>query len=83
LLVTKDIQDGWEEKDLIAYCNKFKVPSKSNIESILKFISDEIWAPYVLAYQGERIIRERLGDPPPPKHFSKLIMGQYLPSDLI
>jgi len=75
--------NGWEEEDLIAYCNEFKVPSKSNIESILKFISDDIWAPYALAYQGERIIKERFGDPPPPKHFSKLITGQYLPSDLI
>jgi hypothetical protein len=75
--------NGWKDKDLIKYCNDFKLFSKSSIEATLNFISNEIWATYVLAYQGERIIREKFGDPPTLKSFRELLSHKYLPSDLI
>jgi hypothetical protein len=46
------------------------------------FISDDTWAPYVISYQGERIIREKLGDPPRIKLFRKLTTEKTIPSDL-
>lgn len=49
---------------------------------MLEFISDELWAPYILAYQGERLIKEKYGNRPAPKHFYRLLTEQILPSDL-
>jgi len=75
--------NGWSDEDLIAYCNEFNYISKSNAKIMLNFINDDIWAPYILAYQGERIIRENYGDPPSTRYFRKLITEQNLPSDII
>ena len=57
------------------------IPDKG-IRAILKFISDELWAHYVLVYQGERLITEKFGNRPSPKHFRRLLTEQTLPSDL-
>ncbi|MFW9828275.1 MAG: hypothetical protein ACFFEY_11840 [Candidatus Thorarchaeota archaeon] len=75
--------DGWKKEDLISYCKMFKVLADSNIKSLLNFISNEIWGLYVLAYQGERIIRDKFGNPPTIGSFRKLITEQNLTSDLI
>ncbi|MFX1389681.1 MAG: hypothetical protein ACFE9Z_06420 [Promethearchaeota archaeon] len=74
---------GWKDEKLIKYSEQFKYLSKQNIIVTLNFISDDVWAPYVLAYQGERIIREKFGDPPNLKFFRKLISEKVLPSDLV
>ena len=74
--------DGWKDEDLVSYSKKFRAIPKVSIKATINFISDETWAPYVLAYQGERIIIEKFGNPPSPSNFRKLITEQYLPSAL-
>lgn len=73
----------WTDDELIKYAKTFKVIPDAGIKAILKFISDDLWAPYVLVYQGERLITEKFGNRPPLKHFRRLIIGQTLPSDLL
>jgi len=73
----------WDDDKLIKYTKNFKIIPRKGINSMLEFISDEIWAPYVLVYQGERLIIEKFGNRPSPKHFQRLISEQFLPSDLI
>ena len=73
----------WTDDELIKYAKTFKVIPDAGIRAILKFISDDLWAPYVLVYQGERLITEKFGNRPPLKHFRRLIIGQTLPSDLL
>jgi len=49
----------------------------------IEFISDEIWAPYIPVYQGERLIVEKFGKEPSPFQFQELIVNQTLPSNLV
>ena len=72
----------WTEDELIRYAKSFKVIPDKGIRAILKFISDEMWGHYVLVYQGERLITEKFGNRPSPKHFRRLLTEQTLPSDL-
>lgn len=72
----------WEDKKLIDYAKSFKVIPDTSITAVLNFISDKIWAPYVMAYQGERLITEKYGVRPSPKDFRRLLTEQTLPSDL-
>ena len=74
---------GWEDEDLITHCNNFKIFSKTDIKSMLNFISDDVWAPYTFAYQGERIISEKFGNPPSIRNFRKLLTDLILPSELM
>ncbi|GAG80825.1 unnamed protein product, partial [marine sediment metagenome] len=46
--------DEWDDKKLRAYAKSFKVLPDIAIEAKFKFISDKLWAPYVMTYQGER-----------------------------
>ena len=55
---------------------------ENGIQQILNFISDDLWAPYSIIYQGERLITEKFGYQPSPKHFKSLLTNQTLPSDL-
>ncbi len=73
----------WDDKKLIEYAKSFKVIPFTIIKAHLKFISDKIWAPYIMAYQGERLITEKYGVRPSPKDFHRLLTEQTLPSDLI
>jgi len=73
----------WADKKLIDYAKSFKVIPYMSIKALLKFISDKLWAPYVMTYQGERLITEKYGIRPSPKDFCRLLTEQTLPSDLI
>lgn len=73
---------NWTDEKLIKYAKSFKVITDEGINGILKFISDKIWAPYALSYQGERLITEKFGNRPSPEDFRRLICEQTLPSDL-
>ena len=73
----------WDDKKLIEYAKFFKVIPFTSIKAHLKFISDKLWAPYIMAYQGERLITEKYGIQPSPKDFRRLLTEQTLPSDLI
>jgi hypothetical protein len=73
----------WDDKKLIDYAKNFKVIPDTAIKAHLKFISDKIWAPYAMTYQGERLITEKYGIRPSPKDFRRLLTEQTLPSDLI
>ncbi|MFX1455384.1 MAG: hypothetical protein ACFFDB_08410 [Promethearchaeota archaeon] len=74
--------DKWDDYKLIKYARSFKVIPDKGIKQMLKFITDELWAPYILVYQGERIIKDKFGDRPTPKQFYRLLSEQTLPSDL-
>jgi hypothetical protein len=74
--------NNWCNDELIKYSKNLKVIPNEGINGMLDFISDELWAPYILAYQGERIISEKLGNRPSPNEFYKLIVNQTIPSDL-
>jgi hypothetical protein len=50
---------------------------------MLNFVLDDVWAPYTFAYQGERIISEKFGNPPSIRNFRKLLTGLILPSELM
>jgi len=73
----------WDDKKLIDYAKSFKVIPYKSIKTLLKFITDKLWAPYIMAYQGERLITEKYGIRPSPKDFRRLLTEQTLPSDLI
>jgi hypothetical protein len=75
--------DRWSDDKLTTYAKSFKVIPDVGIKQMLEFISDELWAPYILAYQGERLITEKFGKRPTPNHFLRLISEQTLPSDLL
>ena len=75
--------DGWDDVKLISYTKSFKVIPNEGIKSLLNFISDELWAPYIPVYQGERLITEKYGNQPSPRQFQRLLSEQFLPSDLI
>lgn len=75
--------NNWSNDELIKYAKSFKVISDRTIREMIEFISDELWAPYILAYQGERLITEKFGKRPTPKQFFRLLSEQTLPSDLI
>jgi len=72
----------WNDKKLIEYAKNFKVIPFASIKGLLKFISDKLWAPYTMTYQGERLITEKYGVQPSPKDFRSLLTEQTLPSDL-
>ncbi|MBY9021436.1 MAG: hypothetical protein KGD67_10275 [Candidatus Lokiarchaeota archaeon] len=72
----------WDDKKLIDYAKSFKVIPDTSIKAQIKFISDKLWAPYAMAYQGERLITEKYGVRPSPKDFRRLLIEQTLPSDL-
>jgi len=72
----------WDDKKLIDYAKSFKVIPDTSIKALLKFISDKLWAPYTMAYQGERLITEKYGVRPSPKDFRRLLTEQTLPSGL-
>jgi len=74
---------GWNDDKLIRYSRDFKVIPENGIKAMIRFISDEIWAPYIPVYQGERLIIEKFGKKPSPNQFQELITNQTLPSDLI
>lgn len=74
--------DKWDDNRLREYIKKFRVIPDEGIRTMLGFISDELWAPYILAYQGELLITEKYGNHPTPKQFQRLITEQILPSDL-
>jgi hypothetical protein len=73
----------WSDDKLIKYAKSFKVIPDMAIKSILGFISNKLWAPYAFTYQGERLITEKFGNRPSPKHFRRLLTEQTLPSDLL
>lgn len=73
---------GWNDNELIKYSREFKVIPESSIKTMLRFISDEIWAPYVPVYQGEKLIIKKFGNDPSPNQFKELMVKQTLPSDL-
>ena len=72
----------WDDKKLIDYAKGFKVIPYTSLKELLKFISDSVWAPYIMTYQGERLITEKYGVRPSPKDFRRLLAEQTLPSDL-
>ncbi|MFX1418641.1 MAG: hypothetical protein ACFE9N_06955 [Promethearchaeota archaeon] len=74
---------GWNNEMLIKYSRDFKVIPENGIKAMLRFISDDIWAPYIPVYQGERLIIEKYGREPSPSQFLELIANQTVPSDLI
>ena len=74
--------NGWNDESLLKYSSNFGIIPKSTIQPLLDFISDDLWAPYSIIYQGERLITEKLGYQPSPKHFKSLLTNQTLPSDL-
>ena len=74
--------DKWNDDELTKYAQSFEVIPDKGIKQMLEFITDKLWAPYILVYQGERLIKEKFGDPPAPKHFYSLLTEQTLPSDL-
>ena len=82
-LVYHKYVDEWDDKKLRAYAKSFKVIPDMAIEAKFKFISDKLWAPYVMTYQGERLITEKYGIRPAPENFHKLLTEQTLPSDII
>ncbi|MFW9825175.1 MAG: hypothetical protein ACFFE4_19695 [Candidatus Thorarchaeota archaeon] len=73
---------GWSDDELIKYTRNFKLIPENGIKAKLSFISDEIWAPYALVYQGKRLIIEKIGNNPTPDQFRDLIINQIIPSDL-
>ncbi len=73
---------GWKDEDLLKYSRNFDIIPENAIQPILNFISDDLWAPYSIIYQGERLITEKFGYQPSPKHFKSLLTNQTLPSDL-
>ncbi len=73
----------WDDKKLADYAKSIKVMPNTSIRAHLRFISDKLWAPYVMTYQGERLITEKYGIRPSPKDFRRLLTEQTLPSDLI
>jgi len=73
---------GLSDDELLKYSRDFEVLPDTTIKSILKFISDELWAPYSIVYQGERLITDKFGFRPSPLNFSRLLTEQTLPSDL-
>ncbi len=73
---------NWNEEELTKYARNFRVIPDVGIKAMLEFITDKIWAPYILVYQGERLITEKFGNKPSPKEFQKLLTEQILPSDL-
>lgn len=74
--------NGWKDEDILKYSRNFGIIPENGIQQILNFISDDLWAPYSIIYQGERLITEKLGYQPSPKHFKILLTSQTLPSDL-
>ncbi|MFW9951588.1 MAG: hypothetical protein ACFFKA_15845, partial [Candidatus Thorarchaeota archaeon] len=74
--------DKWNDNELRKYANDFQVIPDEGIKAMLNFISDDIWAPYILVYQGERLISEKFGNRPSPEDFRKLLTEQTLPSEL-
>jgi hypothetical protein len=75
--------NGWTDENLIAYGAEFEFFSEKDIKIMINFFSNHLWAPYVLAYEGERLITEKFGNRPPPNQFRRLIANQTLPSDII
>lgn len=74
--------NGWNDEDLLKYSRNFEIIPENAIQPILNLISDDLWAPYSIIYQGERLITEKFGFKPSPKHFKSLLINQTLPSDL-
>ena len=74
--------NGWKDEDLLKYSRNFEIIPENAIQPILNFISDDLWAPYSIIYQGERLITEKFGYQPSPKHCKSLLTNQTLPSDL-
>lgn len=73
---------GLSDDELLKYSRNFEVLPDATIKSILKFISDELWAPYSIVYQGERLITDKFGFRPSSLNFGRLLTEQTLPSDL-
>ncbi|MFW9896125.1 MAG: hypothetical protein ACFFD7_10010 [Candidatus Thorarchaeota archaeon] len=75
--------DNWSDERLVEYARTFKIIPEIGIKQMLELISDKLWAPYMLTYQGERLISEKFGKRPAPKSFLRLLSEQTLPSDLL
>jgi hypothetical protein len=75
--------DDWSEKELVTYIKSFGIIANNVIPGILAFVLDELWAPYIQTYQGERLRTNKFGEKPSPEKFRKIISEQTLPSDLI
>lgn len=75
--------DFWSDNHLIEYAKSFEVFTDETIKGMIRFISDKIWAPYSLAYQGERLIVEKFGRRPTPNQFKSLLTEQVVPSELV
>ena len=73
---------GLSDEELLKYSRDFGVLPDTAIKSILSFISDVLWAPYSIVYQGERLITDKFGFRPSPVNFGRLLTEQFLPSDL-
>jgi hypothetical protein len=73
----------WKVEDIIKYSRDLEVISEEGIKYILDFISDNLWAPYVMIYQGDRLIIKKYGIRPSIKNFGNLLIKQNLPSDLL
>lgn len=73
---------GLSDIELLKYSRDFKVLPDITIKSMLEFISDKLWAPYSIVYQGERLIADKFGSRPSPLNFTRLLTEQTLPSDL-
>jgi len=74
---------NWNDDKIKDFLKQLEIIPDSGIESMLKFISDELLIPYILIYQGERLLIEKFGKHPNPKLFQNIYKDHTLPSDLI
>jgi len=74
--------NNWNDNEIREFLRQLELTTEPAITSMLKFISDELWAPYVLSYQGERLLIEKFGNHPNPEYFQTVYLENTLPSDL-
>ncbi len=74
--------NNWNDNEIREFLRQLELITEPAITSMLKFISDELWAPYVLSYQGERLLTEKFGNHPNPEYFQTVYLENTLPSDL-
>jgi hypothetical protein len=74
---------NWNDEKIKGFLIQLEIIPETGIETMLKFISDKLWIPYILIYQGERLLIEKFGNHPDPKTFQNIYIEHVLPSDLI
>ena len=75
--------NGYLRSDLIKYLRSFNVIPEVGIKGMIEFISDDLWAPYIMVYQGEQLITDKYGIKPSPAQFRKLLCEHTSPSELL